>query len=156
LACKLRSKFEEIYLSMPQISKMFENSKYTRSRRHVVQMMLTLTYFEVHTHWATDLRWFDLTRFQAMTGTCMYRIILFLFLWKIDLKSKLYNTPVGYIFVVSEHFNSLTRDSVTLNNTLSISHSLRPLAAGPIRNAENMETLLVIGNYLLATIFRNA
>ena len=38
--------------------------------------------------------------------------------------------------------NFLARDFVTLNNTLTISHS--PLAAGPIRNAECMEFLLAI------------
>ena len=35
-----------------------------------------------------------------------------------------------------------TGDSETLNDTLSISHNPRPLAAGPIRNTENMEYLL--------------
>ena len=38
----------------------------------------------------------------------------------------------------------LTRDLVTSNNTLSISHSPRPLAAGPIQNAKIMESLLGI------------
>ena len=38
----------------------------------------------------------------------------------------------------------MTRDLVTLNHTLSISHSPCSLAAGPIRNAENMESLLAI------------
>ena len=32
--------------------------------------------------------------------------------------------------------NFLTRDLVTLNNTLPISHNPYPLAAGPTRNAE--------------------
>ena len=45
---------------------------------------------------------------------------------------------------MQELTNFLTRDLVTLNNILSISHSPRPLAAGPIRNAENMESLLAI------------
>ena len=40
--------------------------------------------------------------------------------------------------------NFLTCDLVTPNNTLSMSHS--PLAAGPIRNDENMKSLLVTGN----------
>ena len=40
----------------------------------------------------------------------------------------------------TSHF--LTRDLVTLNKTLSISHSPRPLAAEPIRNTEIMESLL--------------
>ena len=40
----------------------------------------------------------------------------------------------------TSHF--LTRDIVTLNNKLSRSHSPRPLAAGSIRNTENMESLL--------------
>ena len=34
----------------------------------------------------------------------------------------------------------LARDLVTPNQTQSISHSLRPLATGPIRNAENRDT----------------
>ena len=49
-----------------------------------------------------------------------------------------------YIFAVLELPNSLTRDLVTPNNTLSMSYSPHPLAAGPIRNAENMESLLFI------------
>jgi len=49
-----------------------------------------------------------------------------------------------YIFVVQGLPNFLTRDLITLNNTLSISYSQRPLAAGPIRNAENIESLLTI------------
>ena len=36
----------------------------------------------------------------------------------------------------------MTPDLVTLNKTLSISHSPRPLAAEPIRNTEIMESLL--------------
>ena len=41
-------------------------------------------------------------------------------------------------------FQFLTRDWLILKNTQSISHSPHPLAAGPIRNAENMECLLGI------------
>ena len=40
------------------------------------------------------------------------------------------------------HFS--TRDLATLNSKLSISHSPRTLAAGPIRIAENTESLLDI------------
>jgi len=40
------------------------------------------------------------------------------------------------------YISAVTRDLVTLNNTLSIPPS--PLAAGSIRNAENMESLLHI------------
>ena len=47
-----------------------------------------------------------------------------------------------YIFVSQELPNFLSRDLVTLNNTLSISHSPRPLAAGTIQNAKIMESLL--------------
>ena len=43
-------------------------------------------------------------------------------------------------------FQILTCDLQTLNNTLSISNSPRPLTAGPIRNAENMEFLLSMGH----------
>ena len=49
-----------------------------------------------------------------------------------------------YIFALPGLPNFLTRYLVTLNNILSISHSPRPLAAGPIRNAGNMASLLVI------------
>ena len=49
-----------------------------------------------------------------------------------------------YIFAVPGLPNLLIRDLVTLENTISISHSLRPLTAGPIRIAENMESLLTI------------
>ena len=52
-----------------------------------------------------------------------------------------------YIFAVPGIPNFLTRDFVTLNNTLSISHSPRPLAAGPIRNAK------VIGSHLAIAIY---
>ena len=38
--------------------------------------------------------------------------------------------------------NFLRRNLVTLNNTLSISHSPRPLAARPKRNAKIVESLL--------------
>ena len=48
-----------------------------------------------------------------------------------------------YIFVMSGLPNFSTHDSVTLNTTLSISHSPRPLTAGPIRYAESMASLLV-------------
>ena len=47
-----------------------------------------------------------------------------------------------YIFVASGLLNFLIRGLVTLNNILSISHSPFPFAAGPIRNAENIEPLL--------------
>ena len=36
--------------------------------------------------------------------------------------------------------------------TLQISHSLRPLVAGPIRNAENMESLAIDGAAFLRDI----
>ena len=42
--------------------------------------------------------------------------------------------------------NFLTRDLPTPKNTLSKSHGPRSLAAGPIRNAENMEFLLGMTN----------
>ena len=45
-----------------------------------------------------------------------------------------------YIFVSQELPIFLSRDLVTLNNTLS--HSPRPLAAGTIQNAKIMESLL--------------
>ena len=51
------------------------------------------------------------------------------------------------IFSPSQDFPIFsTCDVITLNITLSISHSPLPLAAGPIRNAENMESLLVIAD----------
>ena len=53
-----------------------------------------------------------------------------------------------YIFAVSELPNFLTRDSLTLTITLSILHSPRSLAAEPIQNAENMESILAIGNQI--------
>ena len=53
-----------------------------------------------------------------------------------------------YLFVVQGHPNVLTSDLVALNNTLSISHSPHPLAAGPVRNAENTESLLDIHRML--------
>ena len=43
---------------------------------------------------------------------------------------------------VHGHPNFLTRDLLTLDNTLTISHSSHSLAAGPIRNARNMESHL--------------
>ena len=49
-----------------------------------------------------------------------------------------------YIFVVLGLPNFLKRDLLTLKNTLSISHSPRPLAAEPIGNTENIESLLAI------------
>ena len=49
-----------------------------------------------------------------------------------------------YIFAVSGLLKSLTRDFVTSKNTSSISHSSRPMAAGPIQNSENMKSLLHI------------
>ena len=52
--------------------------------------------------------------------------------------------------------NFLTRDLLILNNILSISHSSRPLTAGPKWNAENMEPLLYIGRLTWAvTWWRN-
>ena len=58
------------------------------------------------------------------------------------LKSK---TPsYRYIFVVQGLPSFLTRDLATLNNTLSILHRPRPLAAGPIGNAEIIESLLTM------------
>ena len=44
------------------------------------------------------------------------------------------------------HF--LTRDLLTLNHTLSMLHGPRPLTAGPIRNAENMEYLASVEHNL--------
>ena len=41
----------------------------------------------------------------------------------------------------------MTCDLVTLKNTLSISHSLRPLPAGPIRNGEDRKCLPGMGKY---------
>ena len=55
------------------------------------------------------------------------------------IKSK---TQVIGIFFSCSTF--LARNLATLKNTLSISHSPRPLAVGPIRNAEIMESLLRI------------
>ena len=49
-----------------------------------------------------------------------------------------YNPSCRYTFIVQGHPNFPTRDLVTPNNTLSISHSPRPLAAGPIRNVKIM------------------
>jgi len=40
----------------------------------------------------------------------------------------------------------LTRDLVSINNTLSISHSLRLLADVPIQNAENNQSLLTMNH----------
>ena len=57
-------------------------------------------------------------------------------------QSKSKQPSYRYIFVVQGLPNFLTRDLVTLNNTLSISHSPRPLAAGTIQNAKIMESLL--------------
>ena len=45
-----------------------------------------------------------------------------------------------YFRRATSHF--LTRDLATLNNSLLISYSPRPVAAGPIRNAKIMESLL--------------
>ena len=45
-----------------------------------------------------------------------------------------------YIFAVPGLSNFLTRDLVTLNYTLSISHSPHPLTTVPKRIAENMES----------------
>ena len=66
--------------------------------------------------------------------------------WKVLARRK-YASVFGfyynqYIFVMPGFFNFLTLALLTLNNTLSISHSPRPLAAGPIRNSEVMESLL--------------
>ena len=43
---------------------------------------------------------------------------------------------LNHVSVPFATFQFLTYDSVTLNFTLSISHSPRPLTAGPLRNAE--------------------
>ena len=56
------------------------------------------------------------------------------------------NQSYRYIFLAQGLPNFLTRDRVTLNNTLSKSNTPQPLAAGPIRNAENMEYLLCMPN----------
>ena len=56
---------------------------------------------------------------------------------------------LSVIFVVQGIPNFLTRYLVTLNNTLSISPSLRPLDAGTLRNAKNMESLLAM-NYMIS------
>ena len=53
-----------------------------------------------------------------------------------------YNPSCRYTFIVQGHPNFPTRDLVTPNNTLSITHS--PLASEYIRDAQNMESLLVI------------
>ena len=45
-----------------------------------------------------------------------------------------------YIFAVPGRPNFLTCDLVTPNNALSMLHSPCPLATGPIRNDENMES----------------
>ena len=52
-----------------------------------------------------------------------------------------------YIFIVKGLPNFPTHELVTLKNTLSISHSSRPLSAGPIQNAENMESLLLMVHF---------
>ena len=53
-----------------------------------------------------------------------------------------------FISVVPGLPNFLTRDLLTLNNSLSIPHSPRPLTTGPIGNVENMESLLAIDGCL--------
>ena len=55
-----------------------------------------------------------------------------------------YNPSYRYIFIVQGLPNFPTLDLVTPNNTLSITHSPRLLASEYIRNAENIESLLVI------------
>ena len=53
-----------------------------------------------------------------------------------------YSDSNRYIFAVLGLPNFLTSNLVTLNNTLQISHSLRPLATGTIKlqNAEDIES----------------
>ena len=53
----------------------------------------------------------------------------------------------GIIVLVVVLVNSLNR-KYSINKTLSISYSSRPLAAGPIRNAEIMESLLLMTHSL--------
>ena len=61
---------------------------------------------------------------------------------------KYFNLSYWYNFFVQGPPNFRTCDLATLKNTLSVSHSPRLLATGPIRNAEIMESPLTIDNSL--------
>jgi len=58
---------------------------------------------------------------------------------------KIKKASYQYILVV-QGLPNILKSLVIQNNTLSKPHSRRPLTLRPIRNAENMETLLTTAN----------